>query len=565
MTRLRCLIISIIIVSPPLFGQYVKDTLCFTISLNQDPSSLFWCGKGEDLRRTLSGPVIMDGQTLLFFSCNGYALYRPDGALVDSHSVIKENKKLSFDDPQRLRCAYPLDNKTLVYFKRNAANRDSLEIYQKILYKKGLSRYAGNNFANFKDIESSQLFNLAGSGMIDEMAPKSYLMPNLVGYSSLASGKKWWSLDKFYSFLSPLIVMQDQGFSSFFPGVLPDQKTEVEKQLISPLGTYCWQGKQYYFGVHSVIGTSAIESKQMLYLCDQAGNILFNDQLMKQVLIDDVLEHDKKSNTDYTVKRFWQFATLPSIDDNGDAYYGICDYRTRTIEVRKRLFLRYCSRIIDPVNNELIEAQRVYCLKPMAMECHSSQKNRTGEVVGIMVRDEHGKRHRATISECTCDGYYAQLFRETNMGLKKRLSFNANALPVEAKHARDSVARLSTASCQYAIMLYNKENEEVRTFHYGIGDEVVAARVIRVTPSSDIFVRVDLKKWAEVIVFSKGASYVNRFTFNMEDCQKRKDIVAILDDGTVIEEDYEHIPEDYTYFKWELSERREKQPDLSAK
>jgi hypothetical protein len=87
---------------------------------------------------------------------------------------------------------------------------------------------------------------------------------------------------------------------------------------------------------------------------------------------------------------------------------------------------------------------------------------------------------------------------------------------------------------------------------------VVAARVIRVTPSSDIFVRVDLKKWAEVIVFFKGGSSVNRFAFNTEDCQKRKDIVAVCDDGSVIEEDYEHIPEDYTYFKWELSEPREK-------
>ena len=260
MACLRRLLIPMMIISPPLFGQHVKDTLCFTITLNQDPASLFWCGIGEDLRRTLSGPVIMDGQTLLFYSCNGYALYRPTGGLVDSHSVIKENKKLSFNDPLRLKCAYPLDNKTILYYKRSAVCRESLEVYQKTLYKKGLSRFAGNGFANLRDIESSQLFNLAGSGIIDEMAPKSYLMPGLVGYSSLTSGKKWWSLDRFYSFLSPLIVMQDQAFISFFPGIMPDQRTEVEKQLISPLGTYCRQGIQYYFGVHSVLGTSAIES-----------------------------------------------------------------------------------------------------------------------------------------------------------------------------------------------------------------------------------------------------------------------------------------------------------------
>jgi hypothetical protein len=558
MTALRRLVVPIIFISPPLFGQHVKDISCFTIPLNQDAASLFWCGKGEDLRRTLCGPVIMDGQTLLFYSCNGYALYRPTGALVDSQSVIKENKKVSFDDPRRLKCAYPLDAKTLLYFKRSSTCRDSLEVYQKTLYRKGLSRYDGSAFASFKDIENSQLFNLAGSGIIDEMAPKSYLMPNLVGYTSLSSGKKWWSLDKFYSFLSPVIVMQDQVFNSFFPGILPDQRTEVEKQLISPLGTYWWQGKQYYFGVHSVLGTSAIESQQMLYLCDQAGNVLFNDQLMKQVLIDDVLEHDKKSNTDYTVKRFWQFVTVPAIDENGDAYYSICDYRTRTIEVRKRLFFRYSPRIINPAFEELIDTQKRYCLKPMPQECNSSRKNKSNEVVGIMVRDEHGKRRRATIAECTCEGYYAHLFRDSNTELKKRLSFTSNALPPEVKYARDSVARLSTALCPYTLSLYTTGNEEIRTFHYSAGDEVIAARVIRVTPSSDIFVRVDLKKWAEVVVFSKGALSVNRFTFNTEDCQKRKDIVAVCDDGTVIEEDYEHIPEDYTYFKWELSELKEK-------
>jgi len=133
--------------------------------------------------------------------------------------------------------------------------------------------------------------------------------------------------------------MQDQAFISFFPGSCQTREPRSKKQLISPLGTYYRQGIQYYFGVHSVLGTSAIESKQMLYLCDQAGNVLFNDQLMKQVLIDDVLEHDKKSNTDYTVKRFWQFVTLPAIDDNGDAYYGICDFRTKAIESGNACFL----------------------------------------------------------------------------------------------------------------------------------------------------------------------------------------------------------------------------------
>jgi len=63
---------------------------------------------------------------------------------------------------------------------------------------------------------------------------------------------------------------------------------------------------------------------------------------------------------------------------------------------------------------------------------------------------------------------------------------------------------------------------------------------------------------AEVIVFFKGGSSVNRFAFNTEDCQKRKDIVAVCDDGSVIEEDYETYSRRLYLFQVELSEPREK-------
>jgi len=545
-----------ILLSMPLFGQNYEDAVCFTIPLNGDPSSLFFCSKGEDLRKTLAGPVLMDGQTLLFYSSNGYALYRPTGELVDSQCVIKENKKLPPDDPRRLKCAYPLDSKTMVYCKRSLAPKDSLEVYQKTLYKKGLTRMT-SDFIDFKDMEHSQLFNLASGGIVDEMAPKSFVMPGLVGFTSLSSGRKWWSLDRFYSFLSPVIEMQDKSFQSFFMGIRPDQKTDVEKQLISPLGTYSWESRQYYFGVHSVLGTSSIESNQTLYLCDQSGNVLFANQLMKQVLIDDVLEHDKKNNTDYTVKRFWQFVTLPAITETGDLYYGICDYRTKTIEVHKRMFRRYTAAMIDPGFEDLIGVQKRFFLKPPSSESRP-EKSGAQEAYGITVHDEHGKRRQALLSDCVCSGYYAVLGRAPDADLKKRLSSNVNSLPPEVKHSRDSLASLPTSTRPYAFTVFGPDNSEVRTMHYGPGEEVIAVRVIQVDSARNIFVRVDLRNFAEMVVCSRNESRIDRFIFNREDCQRRKDIVAVTDAGVAIEEDYEHIKEDYTYFKWELTALKQK-------
>ena len=37
---------------------------------------------------------------------------------------------------------------------------------------------------------------------------------------------------------------------------------------------------------------------------------------------------------------------------------------------------------------------------------------------------------------------------------------------------------------------------------YGLGDVIMCARVVEVTDTKEVFVRVDLDNWAEMIVFS---------------------------------------------------------------
>ena len=519
--------------------------------MNKAPACLLTCNKAEDMRDILAGPVFMDGPTLLFYSRNGYILFSMTGSVLDSHSVFKDNKKLAPDDPRRIILAYPVDGKTLLYCKRAG---DSAVVFEKKLYRGGIFRAVGAAYAQSKDVAEARLMNIANNTTIDETAQKTFLMPNLVGYSSLTTGKKWWALDRFFSFLSPVICMDDQAFCSLYTGMLSDQKTDVQKSTINPLGIFLSDGLWNYCGVHSTTFSTEPESHQMVYVCDQAGNLLWTTQLLKQVVTDDVLEYDKKRNTNYTVKRPSQFVCQPAIDENGNLYYGTIDFDAKTFEVRKRLFLHYCPRVIEqsPDDEECINAQRRFFCKPASVSCKDPDKAQWSET-GFTLHDEQGKRRKAAVKDVTCKGFYAFVRREPVAELRKRLAQTSIEVPACVKHVRDSLAKLATFGCPFNVTLYYENNDKIRAFYYRIGEEVLAARVIAVSSKPEIFVRVDLKDRAEILVFLQDGTFVNRFIFNRQDFKKRKDIVAVLENGTVLEEDYERIKEDYTYFKWEIS------------
>jgi hypothetical protein len=534
----------------PIFGQAYIDTLCFTISLSADTNNLLWCGRSDDMRSVLAGPVLMENGSLLFYSCNGYALYNPSGELIDSHSVFKENRKLSPSDRRRMALAYPLDQKTVIYYRRDG---DSLEIYEKKISKRGLSRISTALYSNFRDIETSRLFNLAQNGFTDELAPKSFIKSNLIGYTSLTAGRNWWSLDKFYSFLSPVIVMQGNGFFSFFPGMLSDQKIEIQKHLINPLGVFAWDDRLYYYGVHSATGSTTPQCNQKLYLCDHAGNLLMTTDFLKQVIVDDVLAYDKKRNTNYTVKRPWQFVFSPAIDGNGDAYFGLIDFKARTLEVNKRLFFHYTPQISEasPENEDLIRTQRKFVIMPGLLQFKNASIDGYSQT-GFLVRNEQGKHRRAELKDVACRGFSVSSERDANPELAKKLTQGTGSLPAVVKHVRDSLARLQNTHRPCTITLRYNERDKVREFYFSPCEEVITARVINVSGKGEVFVRVDLKDRAEIVVFSQAGVFINRFTFNRQDVKKRKDIIAATENGMIVEEDYERIKEDYTYMKWEL-------------
>jgi hypothetical protein len=530
--------------------QTFIDTLCFTIKLNSDSNNILGCEKADDMRSVLSGPVIMDNNNLLFHSCNGYVLYNSTGTLVDSHSVYKENKKLSNTDPQRLALAYPLDSKTLLYYRKY---HDSLELYEKKIFKRSLLRINMAVYPNLKDIGASQLFNLAQNGFTDELAPKSFLKPNLVGFTSLTAGRNFWSLDKFYSFLSPVIVMEEKGFCSFFTGMLTDQKIEIQKHLISPLGVFFRDERWYYYGIHSATGSTTPECHQKLYLCDDAGNLLTTTDFLKQVIIDDVLVYDKKRNTNYTVKRPWQFVFSPAIDANGDAFFGMIDFKAKTIEVNKRRFYHYNARIADvsPDYENMVNSQKKFIIMPGLLKFQNSSMDGYSQT-GFLVRNEQGKHRRALIGDVSCKKFSVAALRDANPEVTRKFMQSANALPPIVKHVRDSLAKLQNAQRPCIISLRYNERDKVKDFYFSPCEDVIVARVLNVTSQGQIFVRVDLKDKAEVIVFSLEGEFLNRFTFNRQEIKKRKDVVAVREDGTIVEEDYERIKEDYTYLRWEL-------------
>jgi hypothetical protein len=75
--------------------------------------------------------------------------------------------------------------------------------------------------------------------------------------------------------------------------------------------------------------------------------------------------------------------------------------------------------------------------------------------------------------------------------------------------------------------------------YYGPNDEVLSARVLAVTDSMQVFVRVDCENWAEVVQFASDGAFVNRFIFNQQDYANRKDLVVVGKQGSVAEEDFE--------------------------
>jgi hypothetical protein len=117
---------------------------------------------------------------------------------------------------------------------------------------------------------------------------------------------------------------------------------------------------------------------------------------------------------------------------------------------------------------------------------------------------------------------------------------------------QDSIAKQNTSWCPYTIVLNQDGKGEIARMHYGFGDVIMCARVVEVTKTDEVFIRVDLDNWAEMIVFSTTGKYICRFIFNRQPFEKRKDLVVISEKREIVERDFESDRSGKTYYSWEL-------------
>ena len=530
------------------FGQHAHDTLLFSIALNDDTSSIYGCKWNDQVKSTLAGPVLMADKTLLFYSQNGYVLYSRKGKLLDSHSLIKDNKKAIKTGNAQLLLANPLDSATLLYYKESDSNQP-VEIYQKKIFKKEMKKVSGAAYPVYSEMKSGQLFNLAGNSITDEMNHKTFLMPQLVGYTSLEGGVKWWTPDKFYSFSSPLIIEENGRCAGFFPGLKSDQEMEVKKHLIEPLGVFNMDGRWFYYGLYTPLGNIDDEYHQVVALCDQAGNNLYTSRLLKQEITDAVLQHVESSNTNFTVRRAARHVFVPAVDQEGDIYYGMIDFEYKRINVYKRQFYRFYATASGPKLQNLLSYENDLAFTPVTLECNSSSKRGVRPEItrltddGIVTLEE---------SETTVNGYFTMVHRRLDDELKKKLARAQNAFPANLQKMQDSINALTTSWCPFSLSLNHNEKGSLSMLHYGLGEEIFCARILSATAAHEIFIRVDLEQWAEILVFSADGKFKNRFRFNKQSYRDRKDLVAISENGEIIEKDFECTKNGFRYFQWIL-------------
>ncbi|HON11078.1 MAG TPA: hypothetical protein PLE24_09440 [Chitinispirillaceae bacterium] len=520
-----------------------NDLLLFSISLNDDTTSIYGCHWDDRIKTNLSGPVLMEKGTLLFYSQKGYVLYNQNGKLIDSHSLFKINKNNK--NPYFL--AYPLDSITILYYR--AGNDGKPEVYEKRLFKSTLKKISSDKYTIYSEIDKSVLFNIACNSITDEMSTKSFLMPHLLGYTSLKGGLKWWSIDRLYSFTSPIIVEKDGKYSSFFPGLKADQAGGIKTHLIEPLGVFTVDKRFFYYGLVSSKGNTEEEYYQAIILCDQAGNILSVDRLLKQETADAVLAFNKEQNTNYTVRRAGKMAFVPAVDRRGFLYYGVMNYEWKKLDVFMRQHLHYVPvKTENNAESKFINEGNI-AFSPIKLECNSlANRGIRPEVILLSGKDVNFLDNEQT----TRKGYFVTVHRYTDETLRTKLSRTQSALPAELQKMQDSIAGVNTSWCPYTISLNQGEKGEIARLFYGFGDVIMCARVVEVTNTNEVFVRVDLDNWAEMIVFSTEGKYLSRFIFNRQHYEKRKDLVVISEKREIVERDFESDRNGKAYFRWEL-------------
>ncbi len=518
------------------------DTVLFVVKLSDDSASLFYCNRNTPIRQMLAGPVMVGENRLMLYSARGYVLYERDGTVVDSHSVADEQAERS-DDEGLLQFCCLLDTTTALYSRPTPSDDEhKVELHYKRLLKKRLKRIKDDEYPLYEKLTGGVLVNITRNAITDEMARRVYLHPQLIGFTGLEpESERWWSLDRFHSFSSPLVHERDSLLISFYPGIGQGGR-EYRDKAIDAIGTFVRDGRRRYVGVSAPMGADTWRSWQTVYFCDGAGNVLFTDSLLKQTNTEVTLgyDNDPNKNVVYTARATKAFVFPPVVGADGSLYYGMVDYGKKELTVNHRRYPRYVPSPCEPQLAHLVDIEKDIAYEPVTIHCERTQ--RTGAMIPhVRFTDQQGERRTATARDLARGDYLIRIARQSYRDIESKLSRGRHGLPATVALLCDSLAEMGTAACPYVISLSGPRGMN-RTFSYGAGEDVLCARVLAVRANGHVVVRVDLEDYAEILLFSPTGAYHSRFIFSRQPCTQRNDVVVALDDSPIVELDYEADP-----------------------
>ena len=529
-------------------AQLAGDEELFTIPLINDASktSLFNVHEINNVRDALSGPVVMKDDYLLFYSIHGYVLFDQKGSIVDSHSVFKSNSGLKKDSPERIKLAYPINPTSLLFYKEVPHDDYPVTIYEKKLYRGPRRPLAEDSYEFFKEIKNQCLYNLTFNVLSDDMRGWFCIQPRLVGFFEPDAGTRWWSVDNFYSFSSPLITEKDGEYKAFYPGLYSEKEKE-KIQSIEPLQIFSRYNQWYYTGITARVGTKRENYYQTFYVFDQAANFLYADSLLKLGNMDAIIGEDE--DTYYTAKKVKNYVFKPAVNKNGDLFYAIFNYKKKEITVRRRQYYIYKSIPTGPKLEPIVNDEKCLEFVPIKLPCNTKVNGRAILPKITLLDPKTNKYVRASEEHLSKDGYICYITRMPNKEIKKKLSRSKGRAPRHIRKMTDSLARESTVTCPYSLIIRGP-NGLAKPFNYPPGVEIVCARVISLYKNNKLLIRVDCDDYAEALIFKKDGTFINRFIFNTQNYELRQDILVSSKGNPIIELDYEAEPGNQKYLMW---------------
>jgi hypothetical protein len=550
------LLAAVLLLPSCAWPQLLRDTVLFTLELRQsDQRSVRSCERSDAPSGGLSGPVVMAGSSLLLWSSRGYLLLDSSGTVLDSHAVSEQ------DAARGLKLAYPIDSLSLLYYSPSSGSGRPVKVFRKRLFDPFLGEITDREYRSLGAVHVGTFVNIACNAITSRRTVRLSLEPQLVGFTGLDEGERWWALDRDANLFSPLLYRRADGGASLYAGLFQGEGVRVPRgENIELRGSFAWEGRRCYLGALRQTNLELPRCSQYLYTCDEAGNVLHLDTVLGQENADMVvgLTSEGGENIVAVMRDAARMAFPPVADGSGRVYYGIMDYEHCAFSVRRRAYMKYRPVPFDAAAvTGAFAAEQDLAYERVPIRCNPSVAG-GAQIPRVSYTGPGGVRRVATIRELERDGYIARIGRRSLRDLSAKLGRRGVSLPTAAQRLRDSlVAALPEADCPYVVSL-SGPGGYVRTFAYGAGEAVLCARVLGVRPDSAVAVRVDQIGSAEILLFTSEGAFVNRFTFNRQPWSQRRDLVvltrpsrtAAVPDGLLVEWDFEQSPDPGAAWSW---------------